>query len=174
MIADMVIPETDAIILPERIPGQPRTAGDVREAIGEEEARRIEAEHGTEDNPVLWERLLDLAEIAEAFGGELRRSKPETFQDKAPWYIAIFERDGIRYVVAMAPKAGRGTYMASEFTVERAPQEVLEQRRKAARALGAISVRHSAQNPSGEGHVQLVLRKLDELHARAVGGAANA
>lgn len=131
----------------------------------ERELVRIKAENPTVTT-LEWQRLRDLAQISERFGGVLYRSKPRSLGETEPYYVAAFEIDNSRYAVAESPVFGNATYVVGEDHVPGTWLEVLELSKRYARSVGAVRIIHSDTAPHGDAHVRKVLKQIDQFHAR--------
>ena len=112
---------------------------------------------------VQWQRLRDLAAICGQHNGRLYRSKQHSLGEAPPYFVAEIVRNDGRYAIAESPVYGNATYIIAEKHVPGTWQEVLELSKPSAVSVGARRVRHTANAPYGNPHIQKILTTITDL-----------
>ncbi len=129
----------------------------------ERELRRIGA-GAAGVTKVEWQRISDLASIANRFNGTLFRSKDRSLGSAPPYFVAVIEMGGDIFAIADSPIFGNATYVVAEKLTPGTWLEVLELSKTDARSVGAHKIIHSKKPNDTESHVDKVINKVFDLH----------
>lgn len=147
-----VAEQLDEIILPPK-----PTQRDLQEALDSLDAQDAHEEKAVR---IEWQRLKDLVEISEQFDGTVYRTKKGTLGNAPPYYVAVFEFEGVTYAVAESPVTKSATFVVSERISQAPWLDILRFPRGEVESLGARRIIHTTAAPHGPDHVKKIINAV--------------
>lgn len=118
-------------------------------------------------NTIDWDRLRNLALVAEMFNGNLYRAKKEALGGAPAYFVVLFGTENGFYAIAETPAKGNATYVVAERIAAGSCLEVLSLPKEDAREAGAMRIIHRDSSSSmlkpSERHLQKIIEAMQEL-----------